>query len=127
MSVLHTKLTDRTIYTASTTSSSILAVGYMLATLFSCAQLMPLTLEWQSDWPKRRTYTYNNTMLQIGFGALLLWHHIRNMINLNAFEVVPGIIAQICALACWVRQDSEDAARVALLDLEKLKYDLKGA
>ena len=47
--------------------------------------------------------------------------------NANALELVPGIIAPICALACWVRQDSEDAARVALLDLEKLKYDLKGA
>ena len=99
----------------------------MVATVLSCAQLMPLTLEWQRKWPERRTYTYINTMLQLGFGALLLWHHIRSMMNANALELVPGIIAPICALACWVRQDSEDAARVALLDLEKLKYDLKGA
>jgi hypothetical protein len=124
---LHAKLTERTIYAASTTSSNILAIGYMVATVLSCAQLMPLTLEWQSDWPERRTYTYINTMLQLGFGTLLLWHHIRSMIGLNALGLVPGIIAQVCALACWVRQDSKDAARIALLDLEKLKYDLKGA
>ena len=114
------QLTGSTIYTAAWTPSSVISIVCLIQTVLSCFQLMPLSLEWQSDWPDRTRYQATNTMLQ--FLPSLLF-----TIASSKWEFLAICVSMSIALACYIQHDQEKKAEAALLDLERLKYDLKGA
>jgi hypothetical protein len=98
----------------------------MAQTVISCAQLMPFTLEWQADWPDRFRYIFINSMIQIALRLVSLYAQYRD-IRSGTVEMLSGAITILVALACHVQADQQAKAERALEDLEKLKYDLKGA